>query len=194
MKVWMIRHGESETNKNGLWTGWLDAPLTGKGKEEAALAREFLSSVIFDKIYSSDLSRAKSTAEIVIPGCKHETTAMLREINVGNIAGKPLNVIMDSDNRPMNEDGYSRFGGESNDEFCDRMTAFMKILESEECENIAVFSHAGVIRKFLDIVLGIELDRKKICCKNCAIAIFEYNNLNWSLYSWINLFESKPLP
>ena len=194
MRVWVIRHGESETNKNGLWTGWLDAPLTEKGKQEAALANRIVSTANFDKIYSSDLLRAKRTAEIALPGCEYETTALLREINVGTIAGKPLNVVLDSDHRPMNSDGYGRFGGESKDEFRDRILAFMKILESENCENIAVFSHAGVIRKFLDIVLGIELDRKKICCKNCAIAIFEYNNLNWSLYSWINLFEPRSLP
>ena len=69
MKVWMIRHGESETNKEGLWSGWLDAPLTEKGKGDAALAGEIVSRIKFDKIYSSDLLRAKSTAEIVIPGC-----------------------------------------------------------------------------------------------------------------------------
>ena len=77
MRVWMIRHGESETNKNGLWTGWLDAPLTEEGKRDAALASEFVSRVSFDKIYSSDLLRAKSTAEIVIPGCQYEATPML---------------------------------------------------------------------------------------------------------------------
>lgn len=184
----MIRHGESETNKNGLWTGWLDAPLTEKGREDAALAGEIVSKVIFDKIYSSDLSRAKSTADIALPKCKYEETAMLREINVGNIAGKPLNVIIDSNNRPMNEDGYGIFGGESKDEFSNRIEAFMKILESECCENIAVFSHAGVLRKFLDIVLGVELARKNICCKNCAIAIFEHSDSKWCLHSWINLY------
>ena len=33
MKLWMIRHGESETNRLGQWTGWLDAALTDKGRE-----------------------------------------------------------------------------------------------------------------------------------------------------------------
>ena len=151
------------------------------------MANRIVSTANFDKIYSSDLSRAKRTAEIALPGCEYETTALLREINVGTIAGKPLDVVLDSNHRPMNSDGYGRFGGESKDEFRDRILAFMKILESENCENIAVFSHAGVIRKFLDIVLGMEHDRKKICCNNCTVAIFEHSHSNWRLHSWINV-------
>lgn len=188
MRVWVIRHGESETNRVGLWTGWLDVPLTEKGKEDAVDARRVLSGIPFDKIYTSDLQRAKTTAEIAIPGCKYELKPILREINVGNIAGKPLSTIMDSDNRPMNKDGYGRFGGETTKEFSSRVAAFMNSLESEMGENITVFTHAGFVRKFLDIVVGTELPRKNICCKNCAVAIFEYNNSIWQLHSWINLY------
>ena len=185
MRVWVIRHGESEANKNGLLTGWLDAPLTEKGEEEAALVKKVLSGVRFDKIYASDLLRAKSTAEIAIPECQCETTAMLREINVGTIAGQPLTAVKNI--RPMTKDGYGSFDGESRAEFRDRVAAFMKIIETEDCENIAVFSHAGVIRNFLDIALGIVHDRSKICCNNCTVAIFEYCHSNWRLHSWINV-------
>lgn len=188
MKIWVIRHGESETNRDNLWTGWLDVGLTEKGRADAAMAGVLLSKTSFDKIYSSDLLRAKNTADIAIPGCKYETTPMLREINVGNIVGKPIEVITDSNNIPMNINGYGRFGGESKEQFSERVGAFMKKLESEICENVAVFSHAGVIRKFLDIVLGMEIPRKNMCCKNCTVAIFEYSNSIWKLHSWINLY------
>ena len=83
MKVFVVRHGESETNRNACWTGWMDVALTQKGREDATLARRLLSGVKFDKIYASDLQRAKCTAEIAIPGCQYETSALLREINVG---------------------------------------------------------------------------------------------------------------
>ena len=128
MKIWVIRHGESETNRDGLWTGWLDAPLTEKGREDAALAGAFLAKTKFGKIYSSDLSRAKNTADIALPGCKYEITPMLREINVGSIAGKPINTILDRNNNPMNVNGYQCFGGESKVKFSDRVRAFMKEL------------------------------------------------------------------
>ena len=189
MRVWVIRHGESEANRNGLLTGWLDVPLTEKGREEALLVHQLLSGVRFDQIYSSDLLRAKSTAEIAIPGGRYEALDTLREINVGTIAGQPLTVVKGADIRPLTKDGYGAFGGESRAEFRDRVAAFMKVVEveNEDCENVAIFSHAGVIRNFLDIVLGMQHDRSKICCNNCTIAIFEYRNEKWRLYSWINV-------
>ena len=186
MRVWVIRHGESETNRDGLWTGWLDVPLTDKGREDAVAARRVLSGVQFDKIYTSDLQRAETTAEIAIPGCQYAQKQILREINVGNLAGNPLSAVMDQNNRPMNCDGYGSFGGETKEAFSNRVATFIRSLESEDCENIAVFSHGGFLRKFLDLVVGTELPRKHICCNNCAVAIFEYNDSVWQLHSWIN--------
>ena len=186
MRVWIVRHGQSETNVRGEWTGHLDVSLTEKGREDALCAAKILSGVSFDKIYSSDLKRAKNTAEIAIPGCKYETSSLLREIDVGNIAGKPLSVVIGADGVRMNENGYDAFGGESNEEFSERVKAFMKILEDEKCENIAVFSHNGFIRRFLDLALGIKIPRKAMSCKNCTVAIFEYNDKAWRLHSWIN--------
>lgn len=188
MKVFMIRHGESETNRNGLWTGWLDASLTEQGRAEAEQVRRFLSKINFDKIYASDLSRAKTTAEIALPTYEYEIVTDLREVNVGSIAGEPINSVKDSDKALLNKDGYQIFGGESREEFDNRVRAFMKRLEGQNNENIAVFSHAGVLRKALDIVLDTEIPRNNMLCQNCAIAIFEYNNFKWSLHSWINLY------
>ena len=88
MKVFVIRHGESETNRNGLWTGWLDVSLTEKGRAEAEQVGKLLSNINFDKIYASDLLRAKTTAEIALPACEYETLVELREVNVGSIAAK----------------------------------------------------------------------------------------------------------
>lgn len=187
MKVWIIRHGESETNADGRWTGWLDVALTEKGREDAAKAGSFLAGQSFDKVYASDLIRARSTAEIAIPGQEYEVSPMLREINVGDLAGKPLSAARDSNNRPLNQDGYGAFGGESVAQFRERIREFMHMLENEDCENIAVFSHRGFLIRFLDIVLGIEVPGKKIACKNCAIAVFEYKDSAWILHSWINL-------
>ena len=91
MLVYLIRHGESQSNLDKIWSGWNDVPLTEKGKLDAKKAGEYLDGIKFDKIYSSDLSRAKNTAEIAIPGCEYEQTPLLREINVGEIVGKPFN-------------------------------------------------------------------------------------------------------
>lgn len=186
MKVFIIRHGESESNKAGLWTGWLDAPLTEKGRADAKAAAGLLSGVCFDKVYTSDLSRACETARIALPDHEYVKSALLREINVGSIAGKPLSVLSPEEKRRVAEEGYGCFAGESRGEMRARVVAFMQGLEKEEGENIAIFSHAGFLRYFMDIVVGITLPRGAILCKNCTVAVFEYDG-GWKLHSWINL-------
>ena len=69
MRVYVIRHGESETNYKKQWTGWSDVHLTDKGKEDAKKARDFLKHISFDKIFASDLVRAVETAKIALPDC-----------------------------------------------------------------------------------------------------------------------------
>lgn len=183
----MIRHGESETNKAKKWTGWLDVHLTDKGKDDAKKAGDFLKRSSFDKIYSSDLIRARETAEIAIPGCRYEISELLREINVGWLAGKPISVLTEEQRLDIAKNRYIAFGGESKKEFCDRVTGFMKGLETLNYENVVVFSHAGWLREMLDIVIGTYIPKNKVCCNNCTVAVFEYNFEMWKLHSWINM-------
>ena len=187
MNVYIIRHGESETNKKGLWTGWSDVHLTDAGIEQAKNVGDFLKNISFDKIYSSDLARAKETAENALPGRSYETSELLREFNVGSLQNKPLSVITDHERHIIAEDGYVIFGGESKITFNSRVHTFMKELESLAAENVAVFTHNGWLRTFLDTVLGTYITRKKVCCNNCTTGIFEYKNGIWKLYGWINL-------
>lgn len=61
----LIRHGESEWNAQGLWTGLTDIPLSEKGKQEAQKAVEMLKNIPLNIAYTSTLSRAKETLEII---------------------------------------------------------------------------------------------------------------------------------
>ncbi len=185
MKVYVIRHGQSETNLKGLWTGWLDVNLTQKGREDAKCAGEYLKGVKFDKVFSSDLIRAVDTAKIAT-GCEPEKSMLLREVNIGNIADKPLDILTEEQRKRIWQDGYVEFEGESLDEFSARVDKFKAYLETLDCDNVAVFSHAGWLRTMLDSVVGVRLPRKNVCCNNCTVAIFEYTD-QWKLHSWINL-------
>lgn len=189
MKVFIVRHGESLNNLKGLWTGWANVPLTDKGIEDAKEAGKFLNNFSFDRIYSSDLERAIQTAKTAIPGCEPETSELLREINVGNIANKPLGILTEEDKKEIRENGYVIFDGESKDEFKNRVLKFREKLETSDCENIAVFAHAGWLRTFLDIVADTYLSRQSIYCGNCAVGVFEFEKGMWKLHSWINLFK-----
>ena len=63
MLVYFIRHGESENNSKGIYTGHMDVSLTPEGIKQAELVGAKLSNICFDAVYSSDLLRAKASAE-----------------------------------------------------------------------------------------------------------------------------------
>jgi 2,3-bisphosphoglycerate-dependent phosphoglycerate mutase len=62
----LIRHGKSEWNEKGLWTGWRDIPLAPQGFEEAKQTGEQLKDIRFDYAYTSALIRAKQTLEEIL--------------------------------------------------------------------------------------------------------------------------------
>lgn len=186
MKVWIIRHGQSETNNAGLWTGWHDAKLTEKGQEEAARAGRMLQGIRFDQVWSSDLSRAMETARRALPGCEPVTSPLLREINVGKLALQPLNVVEPDEKRDLIANGYAAYGGETHRELEQRILAFRETLETMEAENVALFTHAGWLHGFLNLALEVKLTRDHIRFNNCLVAIFEYQNGKWMLHSWMN--------
>lgn len=186
MRVYMIRHGESETNRNKKWSGWMDVHLTDKGKEDAKKAGDFLKNISFEKIYTSDLSRAIETAKIAIPDCCYETSPLLREVNVGTLQNQPLSILTKEQGERTLKYGYGDFNGETRAEFYSRICQFKKELEKLNCETVAIFSHAGWLRGMLDTVVETQLPKGRVCCNNCTIAIFEYTNGVWQLHSWIN--------
>ena len=186
MRVFIVRHGESENNLNKLWTGWMDAPLTQKGIEDAKKASEYLKNITFDKIYSSDLERAQNTAKTALPNCIYETDKRIREVNIGSIAGTPIASLSLEQKDNISRIGYKEFGGESKEEFEERVLLFMKEIEQTNYENIAIFSHGGWIRKFLEFVVKVHVPAKHLCTNNCVISIFEYDGI-WKLHSWINM-------
>ncbi|MCB1789978.1 MAG: 2,3-bisphosphoglycerate-dependent phosphoglycerate mutase [Gammaproteobacteria bacterium] len=66
--VVMIRHAQSEWNREGRFTGWADPPLTAAGRAEAERAGRVIAArgLSFDRAYSSRLLRARDTADIVL--------------------------------------------------------------------------------------------------------------------------------
>jgi 2,3-bisphosphoglycerate-dependent phosphoglycerate mutase len=84
----LVRHGESEHHVKGYTGGWTDLPLTERGREQARRTARYLRDVVrapCTRIFSSDLSRARGTAELLA-----ETLALdvyfspaLRELNNG---------------------------------------------------------------------------------------------------------------
>ncbi len=78
----LVRHGESEWNQKGLWTGLTDIKLSEKGKEEARLAGEKLKSFSIGLAYTSVLLRAKQTLDEI---------KNILNLNIPTIENKALN-------------------------------------------------------------------------------------------------------
>jgi 2,3-bisphosphoglycerate-dependent phosphoglycerate mutase len=64
----LVRHGESQWNRENRFTGWVDVPLTDTGRQEAARAAELLRDIRFDAAYTSELQRANETLDIILRG------------------------------------------------------------------------------------------------------------------------------
>ncbi len=190
MKLYLIRHGESETNHKKMWTGWMDVNLTENGINQAKNVSKYIKDIKFDKVYSSDLKRACQTCENAIPGCEYEKLEILREINVGDLQGRTFEYCNSTYGKALEEHkitgNYSSYGGENVEEFAKRLHAFADIAIKSNAENIAAFSHGGFLRRFADHVVGFKIPADVIPCYNCTIIIFEYKNEKWSIHSWIN--------
>ena len=162
----MIRHGETEWNKNRRYQGQEDVSLNEKGREQARLAAEALAGEDLDMICASDLSRAYDTASELTADRELEVREFpdLRELDFGNWGGQSYEDIVENDEKRFkdwleNPGETSPPEGEAMDEFRERVCgAFDRIIE-HEAEKIAVVAHGGTLRIFLVDILDIPLER-----------------------------------
>ncbi|MBQ8802808.1 MAG: histidine phosphatase family protein [Tyzzerella sp.] len=190
MKLYFVRHGQSEANYKKIHAGCMDVPLTGQGKADAESAGNLLCGVKFEKVYTSDLIRAIQTADIALPNYEKQRVPLLREISLGELEGRTPadcleqygeNYLLQKSRR-----NFGDFGGEDYDMHVKRVREFLEMVAGEEDTNVAVFCHEGTIKCVLDIVLqvGHWISIKNIACNNGSISIFEYKDKHWRLCQW----------
>ena len=188
MKLFLVRHGQSLANAERYYAGQGDAPLTELGRQQAMGIRDVLKGISFDRVYSSDLSRAIDTQKLALPGAKDVIrTPLIREIHVGELQNSPIaeaNQRAKEKGVVLRGDGYAAFGGESVSMMQERVREFLHMLEEDPCDCVAVFAHNGVLTVTLQIVLGVEIDRAAVFSQNCAIHVFEFVDGKWKLLAW----------
>lgn len=89
--IYVVRHGEAEFNAKRMIGGTFEPnPLTPEGRKQALKLAKSIENIQIDKIYSSDLSRAKQTAQIIASkmGLPIEIEKLLRERSWGSLQGK----------------------------------------------------------------------------------------------------------
>lgn len=162
MKVYITRHGQDDDTVRG---GWSDSTLTELGVKQAEkLGIELLSNIDYyniGKVYSSDLLRAKQTAEIILSKINPDIIQFeraLREVNNGDLAGMK-NEMADIKYPNLywrSLDWNQKYpNGESPSEFYNRIyNYFSDFIEENKNygKNILIISHSGVINVIRSIV------------------------------------------
>ncbi|WP_084269965.1 histidine phosphatase family protein [Patulibacter minatonensis] len=97
VRLWLVRHGETEWARDGRHTGRTDLPLTAKGREQAAALGEHLGSQRFAAIRCSPLSRARETLELALPGSVAQLDDDLQERDYGAAEGITTAAMRETD-------------------------------------------------------------------------------------------------
>lgn len=185
MKLYLIRHGQSEANVQHYFGGQTQVELTEEGKKQATKLGSVIGHINFDKIYSSDLHRAMDTQKLALPDQSCEITTLLREIDVGCIAGVSVDECINKygDQIIFNRKNYNfvPYGGENCEMVKERFEKFLNIITKSGHETIAAFCHGGYIVSAMEYILDIPLNKDKLESKNCSVTIFEYINGEWKL-------------
>jgi broad specificity phosphatase PhoE len=150
--ILLARHGETAWNAERRWQGHADEPLNEVGRAQARRLGEELANVDLAAAYSSDLRRARETAEIAVSGRAIPVVMMeaLREVHVGDWSGlthAEIEQRFPAAVRRWREGGRGWNGGETYDEMGARVVeALRRIAEAHEAETVLVVGHGGGIR------------------------------------------------
>ena len=166
----LVRHGQSTANAKGIWQGQMEFPLSERGKVQASLAGRSLFGEPFEGLYSSPLSRAFETAEIirVRAGFTGEVIPFdgLSERRGGILEGHTW-AEQEQQNPELakkflaipEEERWELVGAETDEEVIARFEEALSSIRAlhPDGSRIVVVSHGGVMRAFLMKLFGPKI-------------------------------------
>jgi alpha-ribazole phosphatase/probable phosphoglycerate mutase len=185
--IWLVRHGQTQSNADGLFQGQLDVPLNDVGRRQARTVAGVLRDTIFDGVYSSDLSRCVQTAELIVgpSGTPVVQDSALRELHYGILQGTSIHEAASSltahglgENWKSGEftrRGLAAPGGESILQMRRRLNRFLVSLDAahppSQGQRVLLILHGGTLRVLLTILLGLPASaRYSFVFDNCSIS------------------------
>jgi broad specificity phosphatase PhoE len=158
----LVRHGETAGQSSIRYYGATDVPLSDLGREQARRAREAIPGRTYDAVWSSSLSRAWESAQIIAPGAPIRIESDFREIDFGRWEGLTREEIEVADpeqhaiwqSRPP---GFEFPEGEKRGEFRGRIETGLGRLRASGVSSVLVVAHKGVVRTLLELVTGQTL-------------------------------------
>lgn len=199
VNLYLIRHAESEANKNEIFAGVTDYPLSEKGLKQAEDLKNkiFERKIKIDKIFSSPLSR---TIQTITPTANALNLPILKndgliEMNVGDWEDLTFSQIYELNpeivKRIMTTDEFRDIPNqETHREVSERMfETIQNILSENDEKNIAIVSHSIAIRSFLCKIFDIpftKIHEKLGTLENASITTltFDENSKQFTMQSF----------
>lgn len=163
MRLWLVRHGETEANVAGLYSGHAPTPLTGRGIAQAQTLGTLLRNVPVDNVLCSELERARHTTQLILGD---------REVPVRNMP--ELNEMFFGDwemrhHRDLAREDAENYAvwcndwqnatptnGEGFQAFSQRVERFIaQLADYKTCQNLLVVSHQGVLSVLIARLLSM---------------------------------------
>lgn len=162
LRLYLVRHGQTEWNVQKRMQGWEDSSLTEKGVNNAIALRKKLEGVEFAATYTSTSERTIETAKLIIEkrNLAINTNENLREINLGEWEGKTLDEIKDFYPEQFkyfweNPALYEPVGGETFEQLINRAIKVLNyIISKHNNGNILVITHSVILKSLLMHVKG----------------------------------------
>lgn len=186
-KIYLVRHGESEANKNNC-LGGKDVPLSDQGERQAAQVGERFLNLDIDTLYASDFVRAQQTAQPIAEATK---LPILTEAAFGEyLEASELFGLAEDDERViayrternekiLSDPDWQYGDGETISAFMKRVVAAKQLLETCDGTNIAVVAHAFFIQSLVAAIL-LGNDRPTEAWLS-AVKAFRHSNTGISL-------------
>ena len=185
MRLYLIRHGETDWNKVRRIQGSSDISLNEYGRELARLTRDGLKKIPFDIAFTSPLDRAVETGKIILEGrnIPLHKDQRLAEADFGEYEGileeeleKKEDCFLDFFNRP--EAFQKKAGAEDHNDVIERAADFLMnvVLPGEKnYEHMAVFSHGALIHGMLTKIYQREVKHfwHPPRQENCGVSVVE---------------------
>jgi probable phosphoglycerate mutase len=172
LEFWLVRHGETDWNRERRVQGWTDIPLNANGRVQAKALSRQLEGIPFRVLLTSDLTRARSTAEILrerlnTPIC---VTSELRERNFGEAEGLPSEIAI----RRFPNGAPNR---ETDLQVRQRLLRIIQHARDEiGCGRVLCVSHGGMIREWLSYI-GHEAGP----LENTSLTRIRYQDAHWQV-------------
>lgn len=200
MKIYFVRHGETEWNVKKIFQGIKDSPLTEKGESQARKLKEKLNEIDFDYFYSSSLGRTVQTLKILTEDRKNiilKEIKDFREINMGEMEGVPREEFerrypVQFNNLWRNGKDYdpSEFKGENFQEVLDRVKQGLKFLTEnhKDGDNILVVSHGIALEAIFASINkeGVETFSERKVPENTSVTTVEYRDGEFKILDFSN--------